>query len=173
MLVALSIVGMVFMYFWANGDTANTMPNDCCTACRDCCYCCCSSNRVGPIYIGDPCLGCDCCNTCACAECCAGATVGEECLAILAVAVVVLAVIGLLVSVFAGAVYANRSIQRHIHIVSKKTMTKDLVVKDLAPGAIELPSFSLENDFSPAGQYDDIETGFLMTDTTMSIRRND
>jgi hypothetical protein len=93
--------------------------------------------------------------------------VGEECLAVLAVAFVVMAVIGLLVSVFAGMVYANRSIQRHLHIVSKKTMTKDLVVKDLAPGAIPI-EVSCDDASSTGPQQPetgDIETGFLMTNT--------
>lgn len=90
----------------------------------------------------------------------------------LAIALVALAVVGLLVSVFAGAVYANRSIQRHVHIVSKKTMTKDLVVKDLAPGAIELPQEAC--DEQARERYSDVETGFLMTSmANSSIRRDD
>ncbi|CAM9372448.1 unnamed protein product, partial [Ectocarpus fasciculatus] len=146
-LVSLSLVGIMFMFYWFNGDTGNTMASDSCTACRDCCNCCCASGRTGPMYVYDPCLGCDgCCNACycgeccsqgtaaggtSCAECCTASTMGEECLAVMALACVVLAVVGLFVSVFAGLVYANRSIQRHIHIVSKMTMTEDLVVKDL------------------------------------------
>lgn len=175
----------MFMFYWFNGDTGNTMASDSCTACRDCCNCCCASGRTGPMYVYDPCLGCDgCCNACycgeccsqgtaaggtSCAECCTASTMGEECLAVMALACVVLAVVGLFVSVFAGLVYANRSIQRHIHIVSKMTMTEDLVVKDLAPGAVELPScVSVEPT-----QYNDIETGFLMTSTTHAVRRDD
>lgn len=90
---------------------------------------------------------------------------------------VVLALVGLFVSVFIGMMFANRSIQRHIHIVSKKTMTKDLVVKDLAPGAVEtMPCTEIEQVSDGAHeQHDqgDIETGFLMTNTYNSMRRDD
>ena len=187
LMASLSIVGIMFMFYWYNGDTTQTMPETSCTACSDCCLCCCSPGRpMGPIFIGDPCAGnpeC-CCNGCcassaeccgqgsavggsSCAECCSVATVGEECLVVLAFAFVILAAIGLVVSVFAGIVYANRSIQRHVHIVSKRTMTKDLVVRDLAPGATDIPCTHAEEvvsiDSMPQIEEGDIETGFLMT----------
>jgi hypothetical protein len=49
---------------------------------------------------------------------------------------VVLAAVGLLASIFFGIWYTNQILQRHLHIISKKTMTKDLIVKDLAEGAV-------------------------------------
>ena len=92
-------------------------------------------------------------------------------MAVLALVFVVLAFIGLAVSVFAGVIYANRSIQRHIHIVSKKTMTKDLVVKDLAPGGVDVINSEILDP------QNDIETGLLLTNRNATstydmIRRN-
>lgn len=132
-------------------------PSGCgdgCNGCGDCCYICCSRSHVAPIWVGpgDSCVACcngctcDCCTSgaaCSGGDCCAGAALGEEAIAILLVLVVVLAAIGLLVSVVVGVWYTNQILQRHLHIISKKTMTKDLIVKDLAEGAIN-PTLEFE-----------------------------
>jgi len=47
------------------------------------------------------------------------------------VAVIALAVVGLLVSVVLGAVILQRIVQRHIHIIQKKSLVSQYVVADL------------------------------------------
>ncbi len=136
-LVSLSLVGLVFMFYMCTGNTAAMIPNSSCNICNDCCYCCYSpfsSPYYGPIWLGPNdaacaqcCCNCNCCEGGACsgvgagADCCAGATMGEECLVFALVICIVLAVVGVIVSCFAGVIYVNRILQKHIHVVSKKT----------------------------------------------------
>lgn len=105
-------------------------------------------------------------------DCCAGVAFGEECVFVLLFVVVILALVGLVVSVFAGVIYANKIVQRHIHIVTKKTMAQELIVKDLAEGAFDIeaqrPSDLIE--LNGGNHYADEESGLLLTNSSMRDR---
>ena len=51
--------------------------------------------------------------------------------------IVVLAVCGLIYAVVAGTAFMQRSMQRHVHLLYKRALAKDFLVKDLAPGAVD------------------------------------
>jgi hypothetical protein len=135
---------MFYIYLWGTGDRRIHSTSSSCTLCEDCCNCCCAScgNSYGitPIY-GNPCACCEstsggcCCGECgggaSCGECCASATVADEMIFVVLVICVILALIGVIVSVFAGVIHVSQVFQRHVHIISKKTMTHDAIVMDL------------------------------------------
>lgn len=56
----------------------------------------------------------------------------EGALICFAVVIVLMAVVGLIVCIFIGAVALNNVISRHVHVLRKWTLTKEYIVADLA-----------------------------------------
>lgn len=163
----LSLVGLLFtcngckMYYTNDFNRCIGSCDNCCRSCRcpDC----------GPVYVyNDPicyCPNASCFNGCSCTECgctecgscCASAELGQECLAALFVLVVVFALIGVFVCLILGISYIQYLVQKHLHVLHKFTLSKDYIVADLAPDAL-----NIEGDvISDAPTEDDIEMNGL------------
>lgn len=128
--VVLAIIGIIALCFRNQVcDSCARNSND--VYCGDLCM---------PCYV-DPVPGCmycpiDCC-TCECAQCTA-VSCGEEMLAVLLVAAVILAVIGVFVAVVFGCIILQHVVRRHISVLNKWNLTREYIVKDLAPDAIAI-----------------------------------
>jgi len=80
-----------------------------------------------------------CCRDCHCR--CADNECGKEGLVILIVVAVIFALVGLVVSVFLGAIHLRNVFARHLHVLEKRTEAEDHIVLDLEPdGRVELDS---------------------------------
>lgn len=95
-----------------------------CPFCLDNCECC----RMGGAMS-------DCSS---CTECCssasggAGADAAAICGGIMLIMVLVLALLGVFVSVFFGTIVLQQAVQRHIHLIAMRAETRRTVVRDLA-----------------------------------------
>jgi hypothetical protein len=151
MIFSLSITGLIscIQITGSNRNCDEALQcNNCstldCYICQDCCLQSCCRGYGGPlIFDGDCCVGCcRCCTGEACAGCsldtsAAGCTgLSAECAPVLIVIVMIFAFFGLLVSVIAGTAYIQRIAQRHVHILQKKQLTQQFIVKDLDDGAL-------------------------------------
>ena len=140
--IALASVGLMFMCFSMTGR-APSAP----IVCQNTCDCCIYSN----FYVADSSgtgACCECCANpaaCSCGECAGGSAVGHELAICFLVIFVILALVGVFVSVVLGAVYFQYLIQKHIKSLSKFNLTKDYIVRDLSPDAVDiaLPSAPL------------------------------
>lgn len=137
--VALALVGMLALCF----------RNQCCESCSNSqnVYC---GDLVCPYYCFDPtpgCIYCGPCESCASCECaqCSAVTCGEEMLGIALVVGLIFAVIGVFVSVVFGFIILQHIIRRHISILNKWNLTKEYVVRDLAPGALSVEELLQEH----------------------------
>lgn len=156
----LSLVGLLFTCNGCKMYYTNDF-NRCLNSCNNCCRNC-SGPDCGPVYVyNDPI--CCCPNTvegCSCGECgscCASAELGQECLGVLLVLVVVFALIGVFVCLILGVSYIQYLIQKHVHVLHKFTLSKDYIVADLSPDAL-----SVEGDVvNDAPVEDDIEMNGL------------
>jgi len=81
---------------------------------------------------------------------------GQECAAVLLVLVVVFALIGIFVCLVLGISYTQYLIQKHLHVLHKFTLSKDYIVADLAPDALNIDG-DIINDAPPQEPEDDIE----------------
>lgn len=128
--VVLAMIGIIALCF----------RNQVCESC---------TRNANDVYCGDLCMPCyvdpvpgclycpiDCC-TCECAQCTA-VSCGEEMLAVLLVAAIILAVIGVFVAVVFGCIILQHVIRRHISVLNKWNLTREYIVKDLAPDAIAI-----------------------------------
>lgn len=111
-------------------------PGDCC-CCVDACTCCCPCDI--PIVCGECC--CD-------GSCCAGGGEGgadavASCGVVMLALVIVLAVLGVFVSIFFGTVVLQQAIQRHIHLLAMRAETKRTVVRDLRDVPREVLQYSV------------------------------
>ena len=103
--------------------------------CEGCCDCLCTSCRNPP-----NCASCSC-DAAACPDC-AGA--GEGIFVVIAgavaIVIVLFAVFGLIVLIISAVGFFQRVVQRHMHIIYKRQLADDFVVKDLASpdGGIKL-----------------------------------
>lgn len=128
--VVLAMIGIIALCF-RNQVCESCARNSNDVYCGDLCM---------PCYV-DPVPGClycpiDCC-TCECAQCTA-LSCGEEMLAVLLVAAIILAVIGVFVAVVFGFIILQHVIRRHISVLNKWNLTREYIVKDLAPDAIAI-----------------------------------
>jgi len=142
LLLSLSIIGMIAVCFRNQvcGECLRTNPGHSL-------YC---SDMLFPFYIGNEsplacnaCCGAQCgelccapcANGCTCAECTA-AGCGQEMLAVLFVVFIILAIIGVFVAVFIGIVILQHVIRRHATVLHRWNLTKEYIVRDLAPGGL-------------------------------------
>lgn len=141
--LSLSIIGMIAVCFRNQvcGECARSSPG----------HCCYSSDILFPFYIGgnesplacNACCGphcgelccAPCANGCTCAECTA-AGCGQEMLAVLFVVFIILAIIGVFVSVLLGVVILQHMVRRHVTVLHRWNLTKEYIVRDLAPGGL-------------------------------------
>lgn len=159
--ISLSLLGMI----------ATCFRNQLCGSCGDSCDLHCHDPIVICPYSAPEahcctcyCGECTCCaegchiGTCECGECCS-AGMGEEALVLILIVFVVFAVIGVFVSVFIGTLMIQNIIRKHIHILNKFNLTKEYIVKDLAPGAlpIHLNSPSPAYQTNSSDSFEDIE----------------
>lgn len=68
------------------------------------------------------------CSTLNCTECCVAGNVAGE---IILIVFVLLAIAGLFVAIFAGILYIQQVIQKHIHLIERRNISKEQVVVDL------------------------------------------
>ena len=144
-------IGMIGLVGLICGGSSGHAPNswecfylsqtsqDCCAA--DCCAgceCCEGCQGCGRGCRACTCRGGDtahCCTGCTAADCsgasCSGAQCGEAGPFVLVI-VAGLALIGVIVSVVAGVVFAQRIMQQHMHFLHKQGLARDFVVADLA-----------------------------------------
>jgi hypothetical protein len=116
----------------------------CCRDSQECRHCNCNG-----IYCGT--LECDGCAGCAC-DGCSGAQCGEAGPFVLVI-IAGLAVIGIVIAIAAGVVFAQKVLQRHMHILHKQELAKEYVVKDLAAadGGIALVRQQMDHDRGTKG----------------------
>ena len=173
MSVALASVGLLFMCFSLTGR-APSAP----LVCQDSCDCCIYSN----VYVYDSSgtgACCECCSSpsaCTCGECAGGSSVGHELAICFLVIFVILAVVGVFVSVVLGAVYVQYLCQKHIKTLSKFNLTKDYIVRDLSPDAVDIAQPSAPPLSETIGPYSiisssdaDIEMGSMSQRRSVSV----
>lgn len=132
--VCLAIVGLISMCMVCNSSDSSG-------GCCDCCL----YNQHGYLYphyyfqqqpVCCICPDASCCRDCNCRggdnDC------GKEGLLLVIILAVIFALVGLVVSVFLGAIHLKRIFARHLHILKKRSEAEDYIVVDLEPdGRIE------------------------------------
>ena len=86
----------------------------------------------------DCCFGCPQCGECGAlssAECAGAGECGPLALVVLAV----LAFVGIFVSAFAGVAFVSNVTTKHLHVLQKRALAADFVVRDLGEGAADDP----------------------------------
>ncbi len=117
--------------------------------------CCCCADSAA-------CTQCGGCGSCECANCLSAGAIGEEALYLFLVLLVLFAIIGLFVFIFVGAMLMQEIVRRHFHILDKWNLTREFIVKDLAPGALPI-AFPHDHDVRP---YHDVEANIEMPSYT-------
>jgi hypothetical protein len=149
LLAFFAVVGLLFTSGNSCGNSQRNIPCDVCTADPMCwwfwndgigltnphfycynCYCAeCGANSC-PMSVA----GGDMCGACGSADCCSCAALGEEMLAVLVVLLILLVAVGVIVSVFVGAMYISFVMQRHVKVLKKWNLAQEFVVMDLSEG---------------------------------------
>ena len=131
LVVFLSTLGL--MFFCGVGHGNPMLRNDCCILNYYCCDECCFLVRHNPA-----CCVCthECCVCGDACVCCEASSLSAELVPVLLFIVVVLAVVGAFVAIFAGAVFLNQIVQSHVHMLQKKGLAHDYIVADLAAADI-------------------------------------
>jgi hypothetical protein len=106
-------------------------------------YLCCANDGIGG---GGCCCRCcvgtnanaDCCSLICCNNCgdCSLAALGQEMLVVLFVVMIILAIIGVFVAALLGIWMIQHIVRKHIHILNKWNLTKEYIVRDLAPDGL-------------------------------------
>ena len=127
--VLLAVVGIFGTVLYCLGPSAH--------ACDDC--------RCDPVYCplhmldtssSGCCGGCfHICRDCTCCEVGACAEMGEAGLVLGAVALVLFAAVGFFVGLLAGIDFIQRVIRRHVHILHKRSLAQEFIVRDLSEDA--------------------------------------
>lgn len=136
--IGLCIVGVMYLctYF-------RLCPNDSghCMICSDTCF-------YGPFYYSTPEAGgagtglcgghccCESCSGCSGAEC-AACEMNEICVVAIIVVFVVFVLIGAFVCIVLGAMYLQKVVSEHAHVLHKFTLAKDYIVADLASDRVD------------------------------------
>lgn len=141
LVVVLAMIGMSYsMCYQNNCNTVSPGPCFC-----DCPYCLYMGPSDVPLCPGCNCAGvncteCACCNSCDGAGCmaCDCSGLGAEAAGLLLVLLAIFAFIGLFISIFAGIVFTQYIVRKHLHFLGKRTMAEDYIVKDLASDAFNI-----------------------------------
>lgn len=136
--VGLCIVGVMYLctYF-------RLCPNDSghCMICSDTCF-------YGPFYYSTPEAGgastglcgghccCESCSGCSGAEC-AACEMNEICVVAIIAVFIIFVLIGAFVCIVLGAMYVQKIVSEHAHVLHKFTLAKDYIVADLASDRVE------------------------------------
>lgn len=171
--ISLTIVGIIYSIMLCTGTAGPWAEN---VSCEGCCEIC-SRNTYVPMYIRGGssdncccccynCRGCVTCEGCegGCAACdgaCAGASCEQEALIFLLIGLVIFAIIGLIVSFIFGIILIQKVANRHVHILQKKSIVDQYVVKDLADDS---NNYNHSND----NNHNDIELGYLKKNPLLS-----
>lgn len=136
--IGLCIVGVMYLcnYF-------RLCPNDSghCMICSDTCF-------YGPFYYSTPEAGgastglcgghccCESCSGCSGAEC-AACEMNEICVVAIIAVFVIFVLIGAFVCIVLGAMYVQKVVSEHAHVLHKFTLAKDYIVADLASDRVD------------------------------------
>ena len=146
----------LFLSFSLTGMLGSCIRSEVCGDCRACDNCYCNDIYFFPYYIGPAdtspccaccpgesagggaagCLECGTCGSCDCNACLVGA--GEEMIYFLVIALVLFAILGFFIFIAMGIYYVQQITRKHIHILEKWNLTKEYIVKDLAPDALPM-----------------------------------
>ena len=77
------------------------------------------------------------CSACSSAECVGAGECGAECGPAALIILAILAFIGVFVSAFAGVLYVSQITTKHLHVLQKRGLAADFIVRDLGEGASE------------------------------------
>lgn len=132
--------------------TPDLQPSCCCVECGN--VECCGSS--GSSLSEGTSSGCACCE-------CSGAEMGHELLVVALCFFAVLAVFGLVMSIFLGVLILQSIVAKHVHVLDKWTLTKNFVVRDLAAPSSSQASQLFPIEIEPSPNHSDLSPTFSQT----------